>query len=116
MTTKLVQDGDIINYTNGSTARTVGQLIKEGDTFGVVLKTTATGIAMALAIEGVFTLPKIAAASTNLVVGGLVYARATGSTYKVLAVATGNAMGTAFAVAATGATTAVVKLHGFATN
>lgn len=116
MTVRLNQDGDILSYTNGSTARTAGQLIKEGDTFGVVLKTAATGTAISIGIEGVYTLPKIAAASTNLVVGQLVYARATGSTFKVLGVATGNAMGTAFAVATTGATSAVVKLHGFATN
>lgn len=116
MTVRLIQDGGVINVTSGATARTAGDLIKEGDTFGVVLKTAATGTVYALAIEGVFSLPKIAAASTNLVVGGLVYARATGSTYKVLGVATGNAMGTAFAIAATGATSAIVKLHGFATN
>jgi predicted RecA/RadA family phage recombinase len=116
MTNRLVQDGQVLMVTTGATARTNGQLIKEGDTFGVVLKTTATGMIMPLAIEGVYTLPKIAGASTNLLVGQLVYARATGSTYKVLGVATGNAMGTAFAIAATGATSAVVKLHGFATN
>lgn len=115
MTIKLTQDGTIINHT-AAAALTVNSLIKVGDTLGVVGKSGVTGDVVPVHIEGVFTLPKIAAASTNLVVGQLVYARATGSTFKVLGVATGNAMGTAFATAATGATTATVKLHGFATN
>jgi predicted RecA/RadA family phage recombinase len=116
MGTKLVQDGAVLNYTTAG-AVTKDTLIKIGDTFGVPLATAAgSGEVIPVALEGVFTLSKIAAASTALVAGGLVYARATGSVFKVLAVATGNAMGTAFAAAATGATTGVVKLHGFATN
>lgn len=116
MGTKLVQDGAVLNYTTAG-AITKDTLIKVGDTFGVPLSSaTGSGVVIPVALEGVFTLSKIAAASTSLAAGQLVYARATGSVYKVLGVATGNAMGTAFAAAVTGATTAVVRLHGFATN
>lgn len=116
MGTKLVQEGDVLNYTTTG-AITKDTLIKIGDTFGVPLSTaTGSGVVIPVALEGTFTVGKIAAASTSLAVGQLVYARATGSVFKVLGVATGNAMGTAFATAATGATTAIVKLFGFATN
>ena len=74
--------------------------------------TTGAGAELRLSLGGVWTVDKIAAASTNFAVGGKVYARATGSAgrYKVLGVATGSVMGTAFVAAVTGDTTAKVKL------
>lgn len=73
---------------------------------------TGSGAPLVLALGGVWTLDKIAAASTNLVDGGKVYARATGAAgrYKVLGVATGSQIGTAYGAVVTGAVLATVKL------
>lgn len=112
MATNAVQDGDVLQ-TVSTGAVTKGWLIKRGNVYGVALNsTTGSGAALRLRLGGVWELDKIAAASTNFSVGGKVYARATGSAgrYKVLGVATGSVMGTAFEAAVTGATKAKVKL------
>ena len=116
MATNLIQNGDVLE-TVATGAVTKGWLIKRGDIRGIALNTaTGAGAALRLAIGGVWNVDKIAAASTSLAVGGKVYARATGSAgrQKVLGVATGVVIGTAWEAAVTGATTAKVKLHGFA--
>ena len=116
MATNLVQNGDVLE-TVATGAVTKGWLIKRGDIRGIALNSaTGAGAALRLAIGGVWTVDKIAAASTSLAVGGKVYARATGSAgrQKVLGAATGVVIGTAWEAAVTGATTAKVKLHGFA--
>ena len=117
MTIKLVEDGDVLQ-TVCTGAVTAGWLVIRGAIRGVAMETTAVaGDALRLDVGGhVFSLDKIAAASTALTVGAKVYARATGSAgrLKVLGLATGVVIGTAWEAAATGATKAVVKLHGFA--
>ena len=112
MPSTLVENGDVLK-TVSTGAVTKGWLIKRGSVFGVALNTTTgAGAELRLSLGGVWTVDKIAAASTNFAVGGKVYARATGSAgrYKVLGVATGSVMGTAFVAAVTGDTTAKVKL------
>lgn len=112
MTINKVQEGGTLK-TTASGAITKGWLIKKGAVFGVAMNsTTGNGATLVLALGGVWTLDKLAAASTNLADGGKVYARATGSAgrYKVLGVATGSVIGTAFGAAVTGATSAAVKL------
>lgn len=116
MPTSLQQNGDILD-TVATGAVTKGWLIKRGSVLGVALNSaTGAGAPLRLAIAGVWTVDKIAAASTNTVVGGKVYGRATGAAgrQKALAVATGAVIGTAFEAAVTGATTVKVKLLGFA--
>lgn len=116
MPTNLVQNGEVLD-TVATDAVTKGWLVKRGSVLGVALNTaTGAGAALRLAISGVWTVDKIAAASTNTVVGGKVYGRATGTAgrQKALAVATGAVIGTAYEAAVTGATTVKVKLLGFA--
>ena len=116
MATNLVQNGDVLE-TVATGAVTKGWLVQRGAVRGVALNSaTGAGAALRLAVNGVWTVDKIEAASTSLAVGGKVYIRATGSAgrVKVLGVATGVVIGTAWEAAATGATTAKVKLHGFA--
>jgi len=116
MATNLVQNGDVLE-TVATGAVTKGWIVQRGQVIGVALNTaTGAGAALRLAIGGVWTVDKIAAASTALAVGGRVYSRATGSAgrRKVLGVATGAIIGTAWEAAVTGATTAKVKLHSFA--
>lgn len=116
MAGNLIQNGEILD-TVATGAVTKGWLIKRGAILGVALNSaTGAGAALRLAIAGVWNMDKIAAASTNTVVGGKVYGRATGSAgrQKALAVATGAVIGTAFEAAVTGATTVKVRLIGFA--
>ena len=118
MATNLVSDGNVLQTVSTGGAVTKGMLIKRGSIRGVALNSTTTaGGALRLDVSGgVWTLAKIAAASTSLAVGQLVYGKATGSVgqIKVTGVATGSVIGTAFAAAVTGATTAVVKVHAHA--
>lgn len=112
MATNKIADGATLE-TVSTGAVTAGWLIKRGALYGVALNsTTGAGGALILGLGGVWRVDKIAAASTAFTVGAKAYARATGSAgrQKVLAVATGSQIGTAFAAAATGATQAIVKL------
>lgn len=60
MTTKYVQDGDVLDYTNtsGSTI-TSGTPVVMGNIIGVALADIANNATGAVAIDGVFTLPKV---------------------------------------------------------
>lgn len=63
MTTSYVQEGGVINYTNAGAAISAGDLVVMGHIVGVALTDIAatTGVG-AVAIEGVFTVPKVSAA------------------------------------------------------
>lgn len=118
MANNLVSDGRVLQTVCTGGAVTKGMLIRRGDIRGVALGTTVTaGDALRLNISGgVWSLAKIAAASTSWAVGGKVYGKATGSVgqIKLTGVATGAVIGTAIEAAVTGATLGVVKLNGFA--
>jgi predicted RecA/RadA family phage recombinase len=63
MSKNFVQRGDVINYANAGSAIAAGDVVVMGHTIGVALVDIAatTGVG-AVAIEGVFTVPKVAAA------------------------------------------------------
>src|SRR5687768_7503605 len=63
MTTKFVQAGGVINYANAGAAIAAGDVVVMGHIIGVALTDIAatTGVG-AVAIEGVFTVPKVSAA------------------------------------------------------
>lgn len=114
LSTNYVQEGDVIQYTAGANI-TAGSLVVMGNTLGVALKDIANGATGSVAIEGVFTLPKVA---------GAVIAQGESLTWDVsagnfddnLAVpAAGDITGAAcfaFAASGNGATTVKVKLTG----
>ncbi len=62
MTTKHVQRGDVIDYVNAGSAIAAGAVVVLGHTIGVALTDIATGATGAVAVEGVFTVPKVSAA------------------------------------------------------
>jgi predicted RecA/RadA family phage recombinase len=63
MTTKFVQEGNVINYTNAGSAIAAGDVVVMGHMIGVALTDiAASGGVGAVAIEGVFTVPKVSAA------------------------------------------------------
>jgi predicted RecA/RadA family phage recombinase len=115
MSTNLIEDGDVLQTVSTGGVVTKGMLIKRGIIRGVAKNsTTGAGGALRLDVSGkVWSLTKIAAASTNMAVGAACYGRATGSVgqLKVLGVATGGIIGYAVEAAATGDTTAKIKLH-----
>lgn len=61
MATNSVQKGDVINYTASGTI-SAGDVVVMGHTLGVALSDAVNGDTIAVAIEGVFTLPKVSAA------------------------------------------------------
>ena len=61
MATNLVQDGDVIVITAGANL-TSGQVVRVGQILGVALKDIANGATGPVAIEGVYTVPKVSAA------------------------------------------------------
>jgi predicted RecA/RadA family phage recombinase len=68
-----IQDGRYLDHTAGADI-TSGQLVQVGDLHGVAVTDIANGAAGALAMEGVFTLPKLTgAAGDATTIGGPVY-------------------------------------------
>lgn len=63
MATNFVSDGDVLPWTNTTGAAVAsGQLLAAGHILGVALETIPAGATGSVAIEGVFTVPKVAAA------------------------------------------------------
>lgn len=66
-----IQDGDRITYTNGTeTAISSGDPVVIGSTIGVACVDIANGASGAVALEGVFTLPKTAGSSGHAIAQG----------------------------------------------
>lgn len=63
MSTNYMQPGKIITWTNGTgSAVTAGTVVVVGQTLGVALVDIANGSTGSVAIEGVYTVPKVSAA------------------------------------------------------
>ena len=93
-------------------AVTVGALVASGNFVGVAMESGTTGDVIAIKMCCEATLTKKAAASTSLALGAPVRMLATGGVNKVLgSAATGDTIiGYATATAATGDTTATVRM------
>lgn len=111
MTDKYVQKGDVINYT-ASAAISAGDVVVLKHCIGIALTDIANGDTGAVAIEGVFTVPKVSAAV--FVVGEKLIWDTSASAFddSAATAATGDITGAVVAVAAgsNGQTTATVKL------
>lgn len=57
-----VQEGDVIAFTNGGTARSSGDVVVYGKTLGIATGDVAANAAGQLRLSGVFTCPKVSAA------------------------------------------------------
>ncbi len=67
-----VQDGDLIDYTPVS-AVSAGDVIQIGTMVGVAPRPIAAGALGAVAVEGVFYIPKPTGAGTDYALGAKVY-------------------------------------------
>lgn len=116
MAKNFVQDGKVINWTNGTaSAVSSGDVLVIGQIIGVALADIAVGASGSVAIDGVFTAPKVT---------GAVIAAGESLTWDVSAgkfddnaatPATGDITGAAafaFEAAGSGVTTLKVKLTG----
>lgn len=114
MTTTFKQDGKVIQYTAGADI-SAGAVVKIGNVLGIALTDIANGATGSVALEGVFSAPKVSAA---------VIAQGESLTWDVSAgafddnaavAATGDVTGAAafaFAGAAATTTTVLVKFTG----
>ncbi len=62
MATNYVNEGKTLLYTNSGSAISSGDVVVAGTTLAVALVDIANGASGTVAIEGVFTLPKVSAA------------------------------------------------------
>lgn len=113
MTTKGVQRGDVLDWTNGTgSAVASGDVVEIKHALGVALTDIANGAVGAVAIEGCFTVPKVSGAVW--VVGEKLIWDTSANAFDDSAAtpASGDITGGAIAMAAgaDGETTAVVKL------
>ena len=126
MTTGLVQDGGTLTISAPANV-TVNNFYAVGATGGsldidvvnglpcVAATTATTGSNVVLITEGVFTLSKKDEGNSALVAGQKAFWRATGGVNEITGLATNadGVAGVAWAAAATGDTTATIKLLGF---
>jgi len=104
-----VQNGDYIEFTAGATI-TSGQLVQVGSLHGVSVTDVANGAKGTLAMEGVFTLPKLTgAAGDATTAGGPVYF-SSGSVSGSDSSGTRKLVGHSLAAAAQAVTTVQVRL------
>jgi predicted RecA/RadA family phage recombinase len=112
MATTHVENGSVIAYTT-TTAIDSNTLVIIGATPAVALETKAAGSGtIACATEGVFTLTKKAAASTNWAQGGRVAYIVTDGVNKLTGLLTsGKIIGVGWTAATTTASTGTIKLY-----
>jgi predicted RecA/RadA family phage recombinase len=105
-----IQEGDTIDFTT-SGAVTSGQLVQFGNLHGVATTAAAgSGEVIALALEGVYTLPKLTGAAADAcTAGGPVYF-SSGSVSGSDSSGTRKLVGHSLAAAAQAATTVRVRL------
>lgn len=109
MAQNYVQEGDVLNYTNASGSTIVsGTAILIGTWLGVALADIANGATGSVAIEGVFTVPKL---STDVVTQGAVLYWDNTNKRLTTTVGSNTQVGHAFAAAGNGATTVQIKLN-----
>lgn len=109
MTTRYVQAGKVLDFTNSGTAIASGDGVLVGTRLGVALTAIAAGATGAVQICGVFTMPKLG--TDNIGQGALVYWDATNK--RLTTTASGNALaGVAAAAAGAGTTSVNVLLNG----
>ena len=67
-----VHDGNAIDYTPGADVA-AGDVVVQGELVGIAKTAIAASVLGALAVSGVFDLPKATGASTAITAGALVY-------------------------------------------
>ncbi len=71
-TATFVHDGKAIDYTPGSDV-SAGDVVLQGDLIGIAKRDITSGVLGALAVTGVFDVPKTAGVGEAIAVGATVY-------------------------------------------
>jgi predicted RecA/RadA family phage recombinase len=71
-TAKFIHDGDSIDYTP-ATDVAAGDVVVQGDLVGIAKRDIPAGALGALAVTGVFDMPKLANAGVTIAAGAKVY-------------------------------------------
>jgi len=103
MTTRFVQPGRVLDFTNAGAAIASGAGVLIGTRFGVALANIATGATGSVQICGVFTVPKLS--TDNMTQGALVYWDAANS--RMTLTSAGNTLAGSAAAPAAASTTSV---------
>jgi predicted RecA/RadA family phage recombinase len=72
-TAKFIHDGDSINYTPTSADVAAGDVIVQGDLVGIAKRDIPRNVLGALAVSGVFDLPKARGVGAAITAGAKVY-------------------------------------------
>ena len=109
-----VQPGKVLDFVNDTGAAIAsGDVVKAGALLGVALKDIAIGATGSVAVDGVFTVPKVA--GTAITQGATVVFKAATKAFTVGAAATGDVSGAsavAFNAAASADTVVNIKFTG----
>lgn len=110
MATNYVKDGAVVDYTNAGSAISSGDVVVMGNIIGVALVDIANGDTGSVAIEGVFTVPKVSAAV--IAIGESVIYDVSASAFddNLATPATGDVSGNAVAMEAKGAATTTIDV------
>ena len=110
-TARFIHDGNTIDYTPGADV-SAGDVVVQGDLIGVAKLDIASGVLGALALAGVFDLPKAAGAGEAIAAGAKVYWDVADAEAKEDAEAGANKyLGKTIAAAADADTTVRVRLE-----
>jgi predicted RecA/RadA family phage recombinase len=107
MTTKYVQEGEVIDYTAGSEVVS-GQVVLMGKRIGVAIAAIPAGASGALAVSGVFTLAKL---STDVVAQGDLLYWDNGNSRLTTTVGANTLAGFAWEAAGSGVATVKTKIN-----
>lgn len=110
-TARFIHDGNAIDYTPGA-AVAAGDVVVQGDLIGIAKLDIAAGQLGALAVTGVFDVPKATGTGTDITAGAKVWWNATdGQIEKVVGDPARPYLGKAVRAAATTDTTVRVRLE-----
>ena len=108
-TAKFIHDGNSIDYTPGSNVA-AGDVVPQGDLVGIAKRDIVANALGALAVTGVFDVPKATGAGSAIAAGAKVYWNATAK--QATTTATGNKyLGKTVGAAADGDATVRVRLE-----
>ncbi len=107
---RFIQDGKSIDYTP-SAAVTAGDVVVLQDLIGIAKVDIEANQLGALAVEGVFEMPKASGSETAILVGTKVYWNATASQVVSEDEGTHKYLGKAVATAGTGDDTVLIRLE-----
>jgi predicted RecA/RadA family phage recombinase len=111
MATNYVQEGEIVQYTNGGSDIAAGDVVVMGNVLGVALVDIAGGATGSVAVEGVFICPKVTGNAWTVGAKLSWDVSATAFDLGTATAAAGDITGAAFAFLAAGSSDTTGQVH-----